>query len=516
MTFNIAPSPRQQFEDVNGVPYSGGKLFIYDAGSTTKKNTYTDSTGGTANSNPIILNSAGRTPYGIWLESGELYKFVLAPSTDSDPPVSPIFTEDNISGSSSSSSSSGTQWAILADTPIFVDTKTFSVSGDQTAVYQVGRRIKTTNTGGTVYGVIESSVYSAVTDVTIIPDSGILDSGISVIEIGILTVNSHSIPFIPDYFETVENDIINGDFSVAQYLSSFTHVANGAYDFDGWLSSYVSSAWVDVTRVAGSLTGTYARKGNVTVADASIANGDYFLNLTKIEGYNIVKYIGKTFTIGFRAKVPKAGVHCLSLRNSGSNNSYIHEIDFLAADTWQECKITVVGGLDTAGTWDYTTGVGLQIGFANAVGSTFQTAPNIWTTGNYMGTASQVNDLDTINNSWQIENFTMNLGTQITSKIKNYEENLRHCQRYYQYHITTPFRAYASAAAQTPTQSMHNIPMRATPTGLVVAVGSHTNITGNLSLDIISNDGHSLYGSATAAGVVGWTGSGAYTLSARL
>ena len=98
MGVKIAPDARRQFLNASGVPYSGAKLFYYAAGSTTKQNTYTTSAGSVANSNPIVLDSAGRTPYGVWFTEGLTYKEVLAPSNDTDPPSSPIFTEDNLSG----------------------------------------------------------------------------------------------------------------------------------------------------------------------------------------------------------------------------------------------------------------------------------------------------------------------------------------------------------------------------------------------------------------------------------
>lgn len=82
-----------QFFDNNGVILSGGKLYSYAAGTTTPKVTYTSSSGVTAHTNPIILDSAGRVPGGeIWLTSG-LYKFVLNTSTDVL-----IATYDNVLG----------------------------------------------------------------------------------------------------------------------------------------------------------------------------------------------------------------------------------------------------------------------------------------------------------------------------------------------------------------------------------------------------------------------------------
>lgn len=70
----------QQFFDNNGLPLSGGLIYTYQAGSSTPFTTYTTSNGTIPNSNPIILDSAGRTPQQIWLEVGYSYKFILQTS----------------------------------------------------------------------------------------------------------------------------------------------------------------------------------------------------------------------------------------------------------------------------------------------------------------------------------------------------------------------------------------------------------------------------------------------------
>ena len=72
-----------QFFDDNGTPLSGGKIYTYEAGTTTPLATYTSSSGNTAHTNPIELNAAGRVPAGgeIW-NAVRLYKFVLKTSAD--------------------------------------------------------------------------------------------------------------------------------------------------------------------------------------------------------------------------------------------------------------------------------------------------------------------------------------------------------------------------------------------------------------------------------------------------
>jgi len=84
-----------QFFDNNGIPLAGGKIYTYQATTTTPQATYTTSAGNIAHTNPIILDSSGRVPGGeIWLLMGYSYKFVLKTSADVL-----IATYDNIFGS---------------------------------------------------------------------------------------------------------------------------------------------------------------------------------------------------------------------------------------------------------------------------------------------------------------------------------------------------------------------------------------------------------------------------------
>jgi hypothetical protein len=71
-----------QFFDDNGNPLTGGKVYTYAAGTTTPAATYTTSTGAVANTNPIILDAAGRTANETWLVAGSLYKFIVKTSAD--------------------------------------------------------------------------------------------------------------------------------------------------------------------------------------------------------------------------------------------------------------------------------------------------------------------------------------------------------------------------------------------------------------------------------------------------
>jgi hypothetical protein len=53
-------SPVVQFIDANGMPYAGGTLNTYAAGTSSPKQTWSEHTGTALNTNPIQLDSAGR------------------------------------------------------------------------------------------------------------------------------------------------------------------------------------------------------------------------------------------------------------------------------------------------------------------------------------------------------------------------------------------------------------------------------------------------------------------------
>jgi hypothetical protein len=99
MTINLSPlaGAGWQFFDNNGVPLAGGLLYTYSAGTTTPLATYTTATANVANTNPIVLDSAGRPPNEVWLNGNYSYKFVLKTSAGVT-----IWTMDNLSGLPSS------------------------------------------------------------------------------------------------------------------------------------------------------------------------------------------------------------------------------------------------------------------------------------------------------------------------------------------------------------------------------------------------------------------------------
>ena len=133
-TTSLSPTPKLQFFDANGDPLAGGLLYTYAAGSTTPLTTYTDSTGVSANTNPIVLDSRGEA--NVWLGAA-IYKFALYTSVGVL-----IWTVDNINGSTFGVNATGDG-----------TTTVFSVVNGFTAIYINGvyqNRNTYTVTSGTV------------------------------------------------------------------------------------------------------------------------------------------------------------------------------------------------------------------------------------------------------------------------------------------------------------------------------------------------------------------------------
>src|SRR5690348_5165010 len=78
----------QLFDDLADV-LAGGKVYSYEAGTSTPLATYQDRDGNTANANSTVLDSSGRAT--IRLTEGVAYKLIVKDSSDMV-----VLTEDNV------------------------------------------------------------------------------------------------------------------------------------------------------------------------------------------------------------------------------------------------------------------------------------------------------------------------------------------------------------------------------------------------------------------------------------
>jgi hypothetical protein len=94
-------------------PSSGAKLFFYASGTSTFKSTFTDATGSTANTNPVIANANGVFP-AIFLDG--IFNIALKDSNDVQ-----IYTADPVYSGSFTSPVFATVAAMVASSPVAID-----------------------------------------------------------------------------------------------------------------------------------------------------------------------------------------------------------------------------------------------------------------------------------------------------------------------------------------------------------------------------------------------------------
>ena len=135
MAVNLSPlgGAGWQFFDNSGVPLAGGLLYSYEAGTTTPAPTYTTSAGTIANTNPIVLDAAGRPPSQIWL-ANQPYKLVLKTSTSVL-----LWTMDNIVGVNASGAEQDYQTATAGQTAFTVGF-TYAVGNNSLSVLVNGSK----------------------------------------------------------------------------------------------------------------------------------------------------------------------------------------------------------------------------------------------------------------------------------------------------------------------------------------------------------------------------------------
>jgi len=430
----------------SGALLSGGLINTYLAGTTTPTSTYTTSAGTTPNANPIVLNANGAVPSEIWLIVGINYKFVITDSLSNT-----VLTLDNLTGIDDPILTGSSEW-IVQSTPTFIASNQFSVVGNLTSTFDVGRRIKTQNTAGVVFSTIIATSYSGgsnLTTVTVFSDgTSVLDAGLSAVSVGFLDAAASSLATADIYQNnpvSFRNDLINSDMVIDQRQAATSLTVNNTtlYSIDRWQVSCALGAGtgaLTAQQIQASTSGgsQYYLNFAVTTAKTSLSAGDTCYLTQKIIGRTFQKYNfgtanAKPVAVSFRffSSIANAVVP-ITLLNGATNRSYTTSITTGTANVWATYSVIIPG--DTAGTWatDSTIGCYLIIGFAS--GSTFQTpTPGTWQGAEYLTVSSATNFMSSVSNNWRITDVQLESGSVTTSPERvNFEVQLARCMVYFQ------------------------------------------------------------------------------------
>lgn len=252
-----------------------------------------------------------------------------------------------------------------------------------------------------------------------------------------------------------KNFVMNGDFNIWQRQTVFNSLTTTTRVADRWSFSMVSDGVVNVTRNFFSSPSTYldnnafaGLQAAVATADTSIGTTQFACFAQSIEGYDAARIFGRQVTLSFYVYSNVTGTYCVAFRNSAVDRSYVAEYTINAQNTWEKKTITLTIHNTSSGTWDFTSGAGLQLAWSLACGTTYQTSANTWQSGNYLATSNQVNFLGTISNTFILTSVQLELGAIATPfEYRSFQEELSLCQRYYEksYDYTTFAGAVASA-----------------------------------------------------------------------
>lgn len=237
----------------------------------------------------------------------------------------------------------------------------------------------------------------------------------------------------------VENLIVNPQCLIAQEGTSFAAMSSGDYVLDGF--KYVKSGSMvhtgsqvtDNPAATNRLCNGYkAVKLDCTTADASIAAGDYCALVSFVEGFDALRCYEVPFVLTFQHCHTKTGTYCVAITNSAGDRTIVKEYTQAVADTWEKTTLVFTAS-PSAGTWNFTTGVGFEIRFCLAGGSTYQTTADAWNTGNYYATSNQVNACDSTANNFLLTDVALYPGSRnLGFYAPEYDDQLEHCRRYFE------------------------------------------------------------------------------------
>lgn len=284
MTVTLSPlaGAGWQFFDDNGDPLTGGLIYTYAAGTTTPEPTYTDNIGNVANTNPIVLDAAGRVASEVWLTTGVNYKFVLKTSTGIT-----IGTYDNISGVPAASI---TSLRINGSTSGYVDLTTVPVAGANTITFPAATGTVLLNPNTAFTGTSTFETISATQDI-----SGRTLNASGSITVGSYVYASGTGQFkIPAGTTAQRAGAFSGLGSITATTLSISTVTTGAL----YVGATITGASVTAgTRITKFLTGTggagtYEVTPTQTVASTTITDVPvsgmirYNSTLSTFEGYS--------------------------------------------------------------------------------------------------------------------------------------------------------------------------------------------------------------------------------------
>jgi hypothetical protein len=319
----------------------------------------------------------------------------------------------------------------------------------------------------------------------------------------------------------MRNRIINGAMVIDQRNAGAAVTVDGSFPYitDRWQVQDFTDGVISAQQVTDAPTGfVNSLKVTVTTADASLGSNQLSRIQQPIEGYNIADLgwgtaSAKTVTLSFWVKSSLTGTFGGSFINSENTRSYPFTYTVNAANTWEQKSITIVG--DTSGTWLTTNGIGVQVIFSLAAGSSFLGTAGAWAGADYRGATGQSNFMGTLSATWQVTGCQLEVGTQATSfEYRQYQQEFAMCQRYFYKLGGTGVNTRLGVGSYEDSTAVRGaipfpVTMRAIPTGTASGNARFYTTAGRtytMGLDADSVQMGSWIGTTTTSGTAGQSG----------
>ena len=342
------------------------------------------------------------------------------------------------------------------------------------------------------------------------------------------------------------NLIINGAMNVAQRSPNVAvNIPGGktVTDVDrfGQWTKTADANWKSAQQVYDAPADFQFSRKITSLAANTIETGTYHTVRYAVEGYDAAQLncglsSAKTVTLSFYVKSSLTGTFGLNFTNAANNRSYPTTYTISNPNVWERKTITVT--LDTSGTWLKTNGVGLEINWHLAIGSSYSTSTlNQWQ-GNWRFPSSATDILATNGATWQLTGVQLEVGdTATTFEHRSHGEELRRCYRYFQRLTSSDNYQWVSLVSFYSGSEIHGFlkhfdTMRAVPT-LSADTGANTFAVqraggavawstgivkngGDLNMTYFYRDGVSLGTSGQCGRCLTWTAGSTITLDAEL
>jgi uncharacterized coiled-coil protein SlyX len=226
-------NPRAYYTDESGEPLAGGKLYFYLSGTSTPTGTWADAELVNLNSNPIILDSAGRLPNDVFLDPDVTYKVVLKASNDVT-----IWTADPVNDPN-------------AESIVSLETRLTTAEGNITANASAVQSLDTR------VDVAEGDITAQATSITA------LEASVTALDTQV-TGNATAITALDTRVTTAEGNITSQASSITTLQSNVTDlqadVSGNATAISG-LQTDVTALDGEVTSLSTSFTTVFASNG---------------------------------------------------------------------------------------------------------------------------------------------------------------------------------------------------------------------------------------------------------------